>query len=232
MIAEGTCERPGVTFEIRIHNLDYSGEENAEWGSEIHDQNMDMTPDNDYDGSEQVALADQDETDANFDPPSGTDFKDMVNEWDEDTGNQSDSESERKISQGYDDQRLQMMRVHHLTKQDESCDSSCDSVYFDAAEDLPSQNVSPNSSLGSHDTPPMSHEQALNVSDQSDDSALGFEMAPDTPKFYYHMAKIKHYVFGEEKVYELYMDGCMIQEHSKSPINYTEEKCSAAKKYD
>ena len=63
----------------------------------------------------------------------------------------------------------------------------------------------------------------------SDDS--GYEMAEEMPRFYYHDARIRCFVLGEHRIFELYVDGSMIQEHTKH-IQCDDLKNDMAKKMD
>ena len=98
----------------------------------------------------------------------------------------------------------------------------------DTATDSTNQSCDAKLSQDALLAPPVNLSQ--NATDSSDDS--GYEMAEEAPHFFFHDARIRCFVFGEHRIFELYVDGSMIQEHTKDIISCEQPKNDVAKKKD
>lgn len=128
------------------------------------------------------------------------------------------------VEMALDDDACQMSSTDQNKHVSVRNESAVDPNYFDAIDDMAD-------TTDEHDPGDATHNPTLQP-DASNDAALSLESTPDVPQYFYHEARITHFMVGEDSVYELYVDGSMIQEHTKALINCADEKSEVAKKKD
>ena len=277
----GISEQTGLSFQIKIPNLELREEEEAAANESTPSVKISWSQPSqaNVEASRKILLQHQSESkvvgDCSLIPECHVIEDDSSQPQLSTNEDMESAESESSSTKMPAMSRIRSPHIRHMARGDDNSNSSCDSVYFDAMDEgqtgwdstlstTPEHLTEDIADHTSHNaTGPNTHDATANTQDDttlnvnqqttyhpsshnptnqppptsentshdaSDDS--GFEMAEEMPRFFYHDARIARFVYGEHKVFALYVDGSMIQEHTKDIINSSDEKNDVAKKKD